>query len=287
MSTRQALKVDGPRARSWSFVIGPPKAGTTWVHAYLTSHPGAITPSVKETFFFDRHYHRGWEWYSRQFSDAAWGNGAARFIEVCHDYLFSHSALRRLSRDTTPTAAIVVMRDPVERAISAYLFHRRNGYSGSLREALDVYPDIIDHSRYSKWIPAARRILGSDVIRLVDFALLQRDEALFARSLCEYLELDYFEPNIQNSRRLQASAPRNAAVARAVKFAAVTLRQLRCEWFVRRLKLMPTLQRVLYRPLAKSEQAKLVSSADREYLMSVLAEDLEWYGSHTAVRGGL
>lgn len=285
IGARHAAAVDGLLARPWSFVVGPPKAGTTWIHAYLASHHGAVTPSVKETFFFDRHYHRGWEWYSRQFAASAGDDRAKRFVEVCHDYLFSPSALHRLSHDTSPLAAVVVMRDPVERAVSAYLFHRRNGYSGSLRDALDVHRDIVDHSRYSQWVPEARRILGPGIVRLVDFALLQRDDAAFARSLCEALGLDYVEPSVKDHFRLSASAPRKPAVARTAKLAAITLRRLRGERLLQQIKRVPALQRVLYRPLAEKERDRLVSPHDREYLKRVLAEDVAWYAAHTVAQG--
>ncbi len=40
-------------------IIGPQKAGTTWIYEYLKTLPGVCVPvKVKETFFFDKYYHK-------------------------------------------------------------------------------------------------------------------------------------------------------------------------------------------------------------------------------------
>ena len=48
--------------------IGVPRAGTTWLHTLLASHPDVYTPTLrKEINFFDRYYDRGLSWYEALF----------------------------------------------------------------------------------------------------------------------------------------------------------------------------------------------------------------------------
>jgi hypothetical protein len=43
-----------------AMVIGPMKAGTTWLYSYLISRGDVCLPEgVKETFFFDRRFNKG------------------------------------------------------------------------------------------------------------------------------------------------------------------------------------------------------------------------------------
>ena len=47
------------------FAVGPPRTGTTWLHARLEQE--VSLPGVKETRFFDRNFEKGWGWYRAQF----------------------------------------------------------------------------------------------------------------------------------------------------------------------------------------------------------------------------
>lgn len=60
--------------------IGAEKAGTSWVAKCLAQHPEVYIPDKKEMFFFNeydphylkyqnRKYHRGLEWYAKQFPE--------------------------------------------------------------------------------------------------------------------------------------------------------------------------------------------------------------------------
>lgn len=65
--------------------IGLPKAASTWVFKPLATHPQVFTNPAKETYFFDRYYSRGVNWYASHFRGAA---NQRIVAEVCHDYLY-------------------------------------------------------------------------------------------------------------------------------------------------------------------------------------------------------
>lgn len=104
--------------------IGAQKAGTTTLHHLLATHPQICVPTEKELHYFTLHADRGVEWYAGHFA-------AARPDQICGDitpyYLFHPEAPRRI-RDLLPKVKLVVLlRDPVERALSGYFHAHRLG----------------------------------------------------------------------------------------------------------------------------------------------------------------
>jgi hypothetical protein len=98
-------------------ILGAQKAGTTALYAYLRWHPRITGPAWKEVSFFDRHYARGLGWYRGQFPLRQ----AGRIVgEASPGYLFHPLAPARV-RETVPKARLIVLlRDPVDRALSHY-----------------------------------------------------------------------------------------------------------------------------------------------------------------------
>ena len=98
-------------------ILGAQKAGTTAVYAYLRWHPRITGPSWKEVSYFDRHYRRGVRWYRGHFPIRSRGRLVG---EASPGYLFHPLAPARV-RETVPDAKLVVLlRDPVDRALSHY-----------------------------------------------------------------------------------------------------------------------------------------------------------------------
>lgn len=104
-------------------VIGAQKAGTTSLHAYLSSHSDIYMPSLKEPHFFvegvgppsDR------DWYERLF-DA--GSGHRHRGEASPSYSmfpFFDGAPRRIAEMIPDARLIYLIRDPIERMRSAYI----------------------------------------------------------------------------------------------------------------------------------------------------------------------
>jgi hypothetical protein len=112
------------------FLIGgAPRAGTTWLYALLDRHPSIYMakPLKPEPKFFlvDRLYEHGLEYYARTwFADA----GAALLAgEKSTDYLESAVAAERIARDLPRVKLVFILREPVDRAHSNYLWTKMNG----------------------------------------------------------------------------------------------------------------------------------------------------------------
>ena len=117
--SRELTFEDCPRRRRWLLFVGPAKTGTSWLDQVLRGVDGVCLPDkVKETFFFDKHFDKGVQWYLEQFPQDRSGD---LMIEVAPTYFFSDAVPDRIV-ETIPEAQIVVsLRDPVRRAVSHYL----------------------------------------------------------------------------------------------------------------------------------------------------------------------
>ena len=112
-------------------IIGTQKAGTRWMRNLLVQHPD-IYMAEEELHFFDsaEKYARGRAWYEAQFTGA---HGEKAIGEKTPNYLVTAKSdplerPRRIHELLPDARLIAILRNPVERAISAINHHMRNGY---------------------------------------------------------------------------------------------------------------------------------------------------------------
>ena len=100
-------------------ILGAQKAGTTALYAYLRRHPAITGPSWKEVSFFDRHWARGEAWYRGNFPNLARTRG--RLVgEASPSYVFHPLAPGRVRKLVPEARLVVLVRNPVDRALSHY-----------------------------------------------------------------------------------------------------------------------------------------------------------------------
>lgn len=129
-----------PLAARPSFVIiGAQKAGTTSLYDYLSRVPGIRPARRKEVHYFDENYGRGKAWYASQFPLTPIP-GRERWItgEASPYYLLHPHAPARLAAELPEAKLVVIVRNPVDRAYSAWSMRRGMGIEGrSFEQALD------------------------------------------------------------------------------------------------------------------------------------------------------
>lgn len=157
-----------------AFIIGgAPRSGTTWLYRVLERHPRLFLakPVVPEPKFFlvDDLYRRGLEYYSRNWFAGAPAECLAG--EKSSNYLESAAAAKRL-RDAIPQVSLIFMlRDPVERAYSNFLWSRKNGLEQeSFGKALALEETreaaAAEHRRYSRPHAYFSRGLYADFLQI-------------------------------------------------------------------------------------------------------------------------
>jgi sulfotransferase family protein len=136
------------------FLIGgAPRAGTTWLYALLDRHPGVfmakpVTPEPK-FFLVDSIYAKGLPFYS-----ANWFAGADPALvagEKSTDYLESAPAAERIARDLPTVKLVFILREPVERAYSNYLWTRMNGLETEGFETALALEDERERTLPERW----------------------------------------------------------------------------------------------------------------------------------------
>ncbi len=116
----------GLRVHPGFLVIGAQKAGTTALYSYLLRHPSVLGPTWKEVSYFDRHFARGPAWYRGQFPTTARARlarrrtGSALAGEASPSYVLHPLAPMRVSELLPAVRLVLLVRDPVDRALSHY-----------------------------------------------------------------------------------------------------------------------------------------------------------------------
>lgn len=108
-------------------IIGAQKSGTTSIDSYLRYHPSLKGGIPKELHFFDNKkiYRRGLSWYKNQFR-RLYFEKKKLYYESTPNYLFNQNAPKELQKLNKNLKFIVILRDPIERAFSAYNMFKLN-----------------------------------------------------------------------------------------------------------------------------------------------------------------
>jgi hypothetical protein len=253
--------------------IGPDKAGSSWLHEVLITHPQIYLTPAKDLYFFDRYFDKGSDWYLSHFEDA---HPEQRVIgEVCQDYLSEPEAPSRirdvLGRDIR---FMVTLRDPVERAFSSYLYMLKHGETpGSFADALVGRPELIEHGSYGAGLARFLDIFPRDQLHVALFDDLVADPQAFIDDVLRFLAVGPMTLSDDSlAARLPASRARSVGMARAVRKAAEWARLANGAEFVGRVKRSRYLQAALYKPYGDDKPR--LSREDAQRVRDLLADDV-------------
>lgn len=126
-------------------IIGTVKGGTTSLYNYLTLHPSILPAIQKEVNFFNRNYifQQGLKWYLAHFPQIPQHLNLIAG-EASPNYMYYPGAAKRAFKCLPEVKLIVILRNPIDRAISHYYMARRLGQEKrSLEEALAAEVKII------------------------------------------------------------------------------------------------------------------------------------------------
>ncbi|TNN03248.1 heparan sulfate glucosamine 3-O-sulfotransferase 3B1b [Takifugu rubripes] len=116
MSMSSFSNGSGSKKLPQAIIIGVKKGGTRALLEFLRVHPD-IRAVGAEPHFFDRNYENGLEWYRELMPKTLEGQIT---MEKTPSYFVTREAPARIAAMSRDTKLIVVVRDPVTRAISDY-----------------------------------------------------------------------------------------------------------------------------------------------------------------------
>ncbi|MGO9470671.1 MAG: sulfotransferase family protein [Isosphaeraceae bacterium] len=286
-------------------IIGAAKAGTTSLWDFLLMHPQVFMPAgIKETHFFafegmkpdfrgpgdDEAVNRGavsdLDTYETLFEGSA---GYRAVGEASTSYLYHPAAPGRIRAHVPDVKIIAILRNPVERAFSAYLHHIRDGREPEwdFAAALALEPERIAANWEQLWHYQAMGLYYAQISRYYDtfdkskiklylFEDLVADQRAVLTDMLRFLGLD--DTVEIGLKRLNASShtrvPRikltEAAVSREHFVKRAARRLLPAPWvsrarnlLTRRVELTPSVRRTLV-GVFRQDIEKLASLIDRD-----------------------
>jgi hypothetical protein len=213
-------------------IIGSQSSGTTSVYNYLKQHPQVFVSPVKETNFFVHDGQNpeiaphipsglpGLAAYQALFRDAS---GHTAVGEASPLYLIDPQAAARIRHHIPETRLVAILRNPVERAHTAYWMRVRDGRErrsfeeavdqelegaadGSLEFALRHY---VRWGLYATHLKPYRDAFDRAQLAICLFDDLRADPVGFMRALFRFLEVDdAFVPDTSVRHNI-AGAPRS------------------------------------------------------------------------------
>ncbi len=183
-------------------VIGGQKAGSTFVHAALRAHPEIYMPEGETPLFEEACYSAdAAEVLKHDMETAAEGRlwGIKR-----PGYLAKPGCAERIAQHLPQAKIVLVVRDPVQRALSAYFHYIRyrhipaKGVNSGMRELLEDrgfagFPraqEIIEFGMYYKYLQKYITLFGAARVWVVDLAALQAHPAAEWGYVSRFLGVD-------------------------------------------------------------------------------------------------
>jgi hypothetical protein len=210
-------------------ILGAQKAGTSSLHSYLVDHPRVASGFTKELHYFDLHYSAGLRAYRACFPHRRAGTICG---EATPYYLVHPQVPRRVAADLPAAKLIVLLRNPIDRAISQHNHERAVGFEPlPLEEALDAEEgrlagererlerdpayesfSFMHHSYVTRGLYAEQLTRWFSAVDRSRFLILEA-EALFERpqgtldEVHDFLGLPAYEPADLRPRHVRAYRP--------------------------------------------------------------------------------
>lgn len=213
------------------FVLGAQKCATSWLYYCLRDHPDVVLPTRKIEHGYigsPMYRERGPEWYLGRFPEAAPGAVAG---EVAVDYLLDPDAPAAIAAHVERPRLVALLRDPVDRLVSAYFWALRKNQlpnapiASVLPFFLDQPPgfperhpdrfvdELVRRGFYGRQIRPYLDRFGPESLLVVLYDEVKADPAAVVRRVYRHVGVDAaFEPD-SLSRRPKVNTRNRAVIA--------------------------------------------------------------------------
>ena len=220
------------------YIVGAAKCGTTSIWGYLGKHPDVFFPKVKEPSYFmsiapppeleNEHCDGNFDFYQRLYQDS---NGYKAVGDASTGYLRDANAARRIHEVCPHARIVILLRDPVERAHSAFLMEKRvSDYSVSFLEWVQNYrprdkceqvwgeDTNIEQGMYYEQVKRYIDTFGRDQVGVYLFEELEKDSRRLTEEIARHIGVDPQLLNPEEFERVynRARVPRFAKLYKAI-----------------------------------------------------------------------
>lgn len=251
-------------------VVGPQRAGTTWIYELLkrSDHVGK-TKHVKELEFFSNNYSKGLNWYLDSFD----GGDNTPIVDVSSTYFSNMEAMDRICR-IPDIKVIVVYRDPKERIVSLFRHQIINaGEKRSFKDAVANCSNYIESNLYYKYTNMWEERIGRNRLLVLDFEELKNNNQRYVSRICQFVGIPVIE-NANNERIVnKARSLKSAKISTLSTSISQKLRSVglsRAVYLIKRV-----LQNIPFINFFKA-------GSDQEHAVELISEEnLKWYEEFT------
>jgi len=182
------LPMDSQEKSSVTFLmVGCQRCGTTWTDAALRTHPQIFLPERKQSYFFDRRYEKGINWYLERFKDVEPQHLAVG--EVTTGYCLPE-AIPLMAKHLPNIKIIMVMRNPTDRAYSNFQSRQTDSNWSTFEEAIDSEPDLIQRGQYIDQIEQLLTFYNKDQLLLLLYDDLHENDRMYLNKILDFLGVE-------------------------------------------------------------------------------------------------
>lgn len=198
-----------------TFLIGVQKAGTSSFYDWLSQHPEIFAPEeMKDLHVFssDEYYPKRKEMFSSFYKAY---QEEKIILKGGVNYIYFPFVAERIFQFNPDAKLILILRNPVKRAVSAYNYFTNLGWetrtfsdalnqenpNGSIRDQAAF--SYKDHGYYYKQIQNLLNYFKREQIKIVLFEDIKQDQTKVYNDVCEFLNVKKHLPdfNVKNDSR--------------------------------------------------------------------------------------
>lgn len=214
------------------FIIGTQKAGTSSLREYLTQHPEIVSHHTNELPFFtyDQEYEMGFEAIWKSYYLPIKKPAARRVVAKNVLVMYSETALKRLRQHNPNAHIVVLLRNPANRAYSAYWYARRREEQGEADPKTAIQASVssrdfssvekfntayLEIGKYANYLKMVFEIFPVNQIHIYTVEDLKANTQKICNEMFALLDLPPFVVKL-NYKANAAAKPRYPALAKAL-----------------------------------------------------------------------
>ena len=176
--------------------IGVQRAGTTWLYHCLKDHPLVFVPEKKELHFFNINFEKGLDWYLKFFAHA---KDELAIGEITPDYYYETAAINRIFDYFPNVKLIISLRNPVDRAYSAYKLFHKSFNELTFEEAFKKNKKLRELGFYHKWLSCVFTLFPRENLHVILYDDIVSSPKMVIRNLYSFLGVDeaFVPPSLQ------------------------------------------------------------------------------------------
>lgn len=263
------------------FIVGAPRSGTTSLYEYLKNTNNIFMSPIKEPNFFSVSVNtslfiskpiRDEKKYLELFNDAT---TESILGEATASYLWDPKAPSLIKNKVHTAKIIAILRDPVERSFSDYLYLRSLGtenssFHSAITRSIDSKPDflgrIIHAGMYSKQVERYLQNFSSGNVKILIFEEFIENTKTSVSEILKFLKIDSDLPKNINNKYNPQTKPKNELITKMLQ--NKTLRRLTNKTLSRSASIK------LKKQMYKETQKPLFPEEERNFLEEIFKEDV-------------